>query len=398
MDVNFAPDRPEFYLGDPHAAFRRLRSQDPVPWYPDGRFWCVTKHADLQRVSVTPKVFSSAQGTQLFEIPARQRGEINVLEDAPSIIRMDPPEHNRHRKLVIQAFTPRIVQALEPRIRELARASLDAVTPGEQVDFVEAVAIPTPMLVIAELLGVPSDDRWDFRRWSDAMIEAGGGGTTETTVATLGEVYGYFSEKIAERRRAPQDDLLSTLLAAEIDGQKLSDPEILIFCLTLLVAGNETVRNLVSVGAWTLLQHPDQKRQLVDDPTLIPNAVEELLRWVAPVQTFVRRATRDVQLRDKQIEKDDFVVLLYGSANRDEEVFGGDAECFDIRRSSASRHLSFGFGEHLCMGASLARMEARVLFEELLSQLPDFELSGPVERLSSVLMNGLVQMPVVFKK
>ena len=395
---DFAPDHPDFYLGDPDSAFRRLRAEDPVHWYEPGPFWCVTRHADVQQVSLSPRVFCSGQGTQIFEIPlVRQRMRAGVEGLARSIIQMDPPEHNRHRKHVIRAFTPRMVRSLEPRIREITVESLAQIPPGEPVDFVEAVSIPLSMLVIAEMLGVPGEDREDFRRWSDVMIEAGGGGVSEATVTTVAELFAYFGDTLRERRRQPRSDLLSALGAAEIDGEKLSEPQILMFCLTLLVAGNETTRNLISGGARALLEHPEQKRRLVDDPGLIPNAVEEMLRWVTPVRNFARRATRDTELGGRRIAEGDFAVLFYGSANRDEAVFGPEADRFDVGREDASRHIAFGFGEHLCMGASLARLETRVMFEELLARLPHFEPAGPVQPLRSTLINGVERMPVVFK-
>jgi cytochrome P450 len=311
---------------------------------------------------------------------------------------MDPPQHNRYRKLVIQAFTPRAIAALEPRIRAIARESLDAVPLGEPVDFVEAVSTPLPMYVIAEMLGVPREDWPAFRRWSDAMVRAGGGTRDAVTDAVLGEMFGYFAEHLADRRRAPREDLVSTLAHGEIDGDRLADPEILMFCVTLLVAGNETTRNLVSGGAYALIQYPDEKRKLLADPGLLENAVEEMLRWWPPVMSFTRRATRATSLRGKPIAAGDCVLLLYPAANRDEEVWGEDAERFDVSRDHAHRrHLSFGFGEHLCLGASLARLEARVLFEDLLARLPEFEPAGPVVRLHSRLMNGIEHMPVVFK-
>jgi cytochrome P450 len=397
MGSSFQPDKPEFYLSDPDTTFRRLRAEDPLPWYEEGGFWCVTRHADVQAVSVDPKRFCSGDGTQIFEI-ANPRDAIGAVgEMAPSIIQMDPPQHNLHRKLVIKGFTPLVMKRLEGRIREIAIESLGRVPRGETVDFVESVAIPLPMWVIAELLGVPAGDQASFRKWSDAMIVAGGGGFGEETVATIGELFAYFSEELWSRRKDPRDDILSTLLAAEIEGTKLNEQEILMFCMTLLVAGNETTRNLISGGALTLLDHPDQHDLLVAEPQRIPNAVEEMLRWVTPVRTFARRATRDTELRGKPVAKGDFLVLLYGSANRDEEVFGETAHLFDVTRENASRHLAFGHGEHLCMGASLARLEARVLFEELFARLPHFELAGPAVPLSSVLMNGIVEMPVVFE-
>jgi cytochrome P450 len=312
---------------------------------------------------------------------------------------MDPPDHNRHRKLVMQAFTPRVVAALEPRIRAIARESLAAIAPGEPVDFVAAVASPLPMYVIAEMLGVPRDDWPAFRRWSDAMIRAGGGESDAETRACLGELLGYFQQRLEERRRRPCEDLISTLARAEIEGDRLKDPDVLMFCLTLLVAGNETTRNLIAGGAWLLHEFPEQRRRLLEDPGLVPNAVEEMLRWWTPVWSFVRHATRDSELRGRHLREGDCVLLLYPSANRDEEVWGEDADAFDVTRCHAHRrHLSFGFGEHLCLGASLARLEARVMFEELLGTLPAPRVAGPVAKLRSRLMHGIEHMPVVFEE
>jgi cytochrome P450 len=393
----FAPDRVEFYLGDPHPIFRRLRAEDPLPWYAPGPFWCATRHAEVTRISRSPRSFSSAHGTQIFDVPLRLSGRQPAFASAPSIIQMDPPAHNRHRKLAIQAFTPRSVAALEPRMRELARGSVAAIRPGEVFDFVERIAIPLPMLVIAELLGVPSSDHRDFRRWSDAMIEAGGSGPTPETLATVLELFAYMTEKAAERRRAPRGDVLSRLALAELDGQGLSDAELGVFCLTLLVAGNETTRNLISGGMRALLEHPEQWAKLCANPRLVPNAVEEMLRWVSPVQTFVRRVEGDTELCGKQLRAGEYVALLYGSANRDEAVFGPDGDAFEITRPDARRHLAFGVGEHLCLGASLARLEARVMFEELIARGSGFSLAGPVRRLPSILINGIVEMPVVLE-
>jgi cytochrome P450 len=389
----FAPEDPDFYLGDPYPALRRLRREDPVHWHEKAACWCLTRHADVERVSRSPQLFTSTQGIMLGSGP-----EDRPPGAPPTIIEMDPPEHNRHRKLVIQAFAPRAIAELEPRIRAIARESLDAVPVGEPVDFVGAVSIPLPMYVIAEMLGVPREDRPEFRRWSDAIIRAAGGMRDAVTDAALGEMFVYFATHLADRRRAPREDLVSTLARAEIDGDRLSDPEILMFCVTLLVAGNETTRNLISGGAFALIQHPEQKRELLADPRLVPNAVEEMLRWWPPALGVTRRATRATSLRGKPIGAGECVLLVYPAANRDEEVWGEDAERFDVRRDHTRRsHLSFGFGEHLCLGASLARLEARVMFEELLARRPEFEPAGPVERLRSRLMNAIEHMPVVFK-
>ena len=396
MSGEFAPDRPEFFLGDPHAVFRRLRREDPLPWYPGtGGAWCLLKHADIVTVSRDPARFTSTRGVQIgFSDP-----DARPVGVPPTILEMDPPEHNRYRKLVIKAFTPGATLALETMVRQIARECLEAVEPGEVVDLVDALAVPLPMYVIAEMLGVPRSDRADFKRWSDSMIEAGGGARSPATDASLIEMLGYFQRFLGERRRAPKDDLVSTLARAEIDGVNLSDPEILMFCVTLLAAGNETTRNLISGGSLLLMRNPDQQRRLLAEPDLLPNAVEEMLRWWTPVQSFIRTATSDTKLRERRISEGEVLLLLYASANRDEEVWGEDAERFEIERDhSRLRHLAFGFGEHLCLGAPLARLEARVLFEELLARFPGFELAGEPEMLPSRLMHSLERLPVVFRE
>jgi len=398
MSSAFAPDRADFYLDDPHAHFRRLRSEDPVHWYAEGPFWCVTRHADVAEISRRPRTFSSAHGTQMNEIPRRVKGDALPAEDAPSIIRMDPPGHNRHRKLVIGAFSPRVVSSLEPRARALARESVAAIRPGEPFDFVEKIAIPLPMLMIAELLGVPRSDYEDFRRWSDVMIEAGASGPRPETMATIAELFAYIVARANERRLEPREDVLTRIALAEIDGERLSEPEIAIFGMTLLVAGNETTRNLIAGGMRALLEDRTQWEKLVADPSLVPNAVEEMLRFVSPIQNFARRVQHDTEIGGRKLRAGEYLVLFYGSANRDEVVFGSAADRFEITRPDADRHLAFGFGEHLCLGASLARLEARVLFEELIARGPGFLPAGPVRRLSSTLVNGIVEMPVVFEE
>jgi cytochrome P450 len=394
---HFAPDRLEFYEGDPDAAFRRLRAEDPVHWYADGPFWCITRHADVAEISRRPRIFSSEHGTQIFEIARRLSGEALPMEDAPSIIRMDPPAHNRHRKLVIGAFSPRMVAAIEPRVRALARELVGAIQPGEPFDFVETVAVPLSMLVIADLLGVPSSDYAKFRRWSDVMIEAGSTGPRPETMGTVVELFAYLTAKAHERRDSPRDDVLSKIALAEIDGTRLSDPELAVFGMTLLVAGNETTRNLISAGMRALLRDPTQWEKLCADPSLVPNAVEEMLRFVSPIRSFARRVLQDTEIAGRKLRGGEYVVLFYGSANRDEAVFGADADRFDVTRPSADRHLAFGFGEHLCLGASLARLEARVVFEELMARGRDYALAGPVREGISILVNGIDEMPVVFE-
>jgi len=387
----YALDDPGFYQGDVHAAYRHLRIDEPVYWCASGGFWALSRWADVDRVSRDARLFRSGAGI-LINDPMRNG---TMPDQPPSIVYMDAPAHVRYRRLVSKAFTPKMVQQLEPGIRALARRSVDALVPGEPVDFVEHVAVPLPLLVIADMLGVPAADRPRFREWSDAII-AGADAGVEATMATVQELFGYFFSVLEERRREPREDLVSALGLAEVDGERLRDDEILMFCMTLLVAGNETTRNLIAGGARALMEFPDQRRRLVAEPALLPRAVDEMLRWVTPVRSFARTATADTTIGDRRIAAGDYVVLLYASANRDEEVWGPTADRFDVGRDPGPGHFAFGIGPHACLGANLADLETRVLFEELLARFPDFDLAGDVVPLRSTLMNGIVEMPVVF--
>lgn len=395
--ADFAPDDADFYEGRAEQAFARLRAEDPVHWYEPGGFWCVTRQAEIREVSRQPKVFSSAHGLQMWQIPAIRSGESFApggVDGAVSILEMDPPEHIAHRRLVTSVFTPRYIAKLEAHIREITRVTLDACDPTSEIDLVEQIAVPLPMLVIAEMIGVPGEDRDRFRRWSDSMVEAGGGGVTEATVTDLAELFEYFTTSLAAHRETPADDIITMLLDAEVDGEGLTDGATLMFLMTLLVAGNETTRNLIAGGALALAEHPEQRALLAAEPERIPNAVEELLRWVSPVRSFIRRAEDDTELAGTRISAGEYVVLFYGSGNRDEAVFGPSADQLDVDREDANRQISFGFGEHLCLGASLARIEARVMFEELLLRWPEWRIVAEPVHLASPLMNGLVHLPV----
>jgi len=375
----------EFWL-DPYPVFAELRAEAPVQWHDDAELWTVARHDDVMRISRDPAAFCSGQGV----LPMDRQREITGAE---SILFMDPPDHQRHRKLVSPAFTPRRLAALEDRVRALARELLDSIGRSEPVDFAPAVAEPLPMLVIADMLGVPAEDRDRFKLWSDAMIEA----ATEPkdgTYALAAELWEYFAKIIEQRRIDPADDLISVIAHAEVDDAPLTNAELNGFCMTLLVAGNETTRNLITGGVEALARHPDQRQRLVADRALVPAAVEEMLRWVTPVMNFARTATTDVDLRGEHIGQGQMVFMLYGSANRDPEVFGPSADDFDVGRQP-NPHVAFGFGEHFCMGASLARLEARILFDELLARFSTVELAGDPQRLRSSLMRGLVHLPVI---
>jgi len=370
-------DEPAFWAGDVEPELARLRAETPVLWHEPGKFWALTRHADVLAVSKDPETFCSSRGVLMND---RDR----VIAAADSILYVDPPTHSRYRKLVSRGFTARRVAALEEQVRRIARELLDAVDPSDDVDLVESIAAPLPLLVIAELLGVPGSDRDQFRVWSDAVMEAATAITDENALLSL-ELMEYFDAALQQRATAPRDDLLTVLVEAEVDGERLTASEQLGFCMTLLVAGNETTRSALSSGLLALDAHPDQRSALAADASLMPAAVEEVLRWATPIAAMSRTATRDTTIGGAQVSAGDYVVMVYLSANRDEAVYGATADSFDISRA-VNPHLTFGIGEHFCLGASLARLETRVLLEELLARFPSYTVTSAGERIPSTLM------------
>jgi cytochrome P450 len=387
--MRIAPTDPDWYQGDVHAAYDWLRREAPVFEHAPRRFTIATYEL-VREVSRDPARFCSSRGMLASQAP-----EESTIDVPLSILQMDPPEHTAYRKIVSRAFTPRATHALEGRVRAIAAECLDAIADAGaaalDVDVVEHVATPVPVLVIADMLGVPRADLDDFRRWSDAAIAAADG-RPEGYEGTA-ELLDYLDDRIDEHRRAPDDSLISQLLTAEVDGRRLTQPEIRMFGLTLLVAGNETTRNLISGGVLALAEHPDQHARLRDDPSTIATAVEEMLRWVTPVMTFARTVTGPTELGGVALDDGDYVILLYASANRDPAAFGPTADRFDTARRPDPGHLAFGFGEHHCLGAALARMEARVVFEELLARYATVGLVGEPAWLHSTLMHSLERLP-----
>ncbi len=376
-----------FTAPDYFERLAELRADAPVQQVDDDVF-TVARYDEVRAISRHPTDFCSSRGV-LVNDPLR----FAPADMSGSVLHMDPPDHAEYRKLVNREFTPRGVSGLEARIRELAVEVLDAVVPDEAVDFVGAVAAPFPVQVIAELLGVGDADRGDFRRWSDAMIEAPD--TKDPAVFALaGELWRFLDEQLRERAAAPRDDLMSMLVHAEVQGHRLSHAEARMFCVSLLVAGNETTRHLVSGAALALADHPDQCRVLAGNPGSIPAAVEESLRWVTPIQAFGRTATRDTEVLGVVIPADAFVIMLYASANRDEAAFGPTANRFDVTRPMDPPHLAFGFGEHLCLGAALARLEARIVLEELLARWGTWTVVAEPTWTVSTLVRGMSELPV----
>ena len=378
---------PDFFVGDPYPAYQELRATAPVVWNDVTKFWALLKYEDVRYVSGNPALFTSTKGITIPdpEFP-------NPVQEG-NLIFLDPPRHRQLRKLINTGFTRRRVSILEPKIRAIVYRLLDDVQPAATLEFAEGIAAPLPTRMIAELLGAPPEDWERFRRWSDACTGTADPEIELESFEAIGELYEYFRQLIAARRKHARDDMLSALAAARVDGEELTDEDLLNFAFLLLVAGNETTRNLIALGTLALIAHPDECGKLVDDPSLIPGAVEEMLRWTSPVTHMARTATADVEIRGQLIKAGDTVVMFYGSANRDEEIFGSDAEEFKVTRSP-NPHVAFGCGEHSCIGSQLARLEACVLFEVLLGRYAKLELTGDVDRMRATMIPGVKRMPV----
>jgi cholest-4-en-3-one 26-monooxygenase len=387
---------PDIYVrGVPHDGFRLLRTEAPVHFHKEGTvgrgFWAVTRYADVLAVSKDPGLFSSRSGTN---IPDYSQQDLSVIQ--LMMINMDPPQHAKYRKLARMGFTPRMVNKIEPLVRRAAADILDRVQATHEFDFVREVSAELPLIVLSDIMGVPQADRAKLFDWSNRLIgfdDPEFQTSLEDGKQAAAEVWMYANQLAMQRKAAaPDADLISALVHAQVDGDKLTDMELGCFFLLVAVAGNETTRNLISGGMLTLLEHRDQRDRLIADPSLIPSAVEEMLRWISPVMHFRRTVTRDTELHGQQLRAGDKVVVYYISANRDEEVFA-DGHRFDVARAP-NEHLAFGAGEHFCLGASLARLEIKIMFEELLRRLPDVALAGPVRRLRSNFINGWKSIPV----
>jgi cholest-4-en-3-one 26-monooxygenase len=393
LDVS-NPD--SFAAGFPHEHFRRLRAEDPVHWHEGDvhggpGYWIVSRYDDLKWVSKNPALFVSGRGN-LIEDP--QPGELDVTR---SMITMDPPDHPRFRKLVSGGFTPRVVADHEVRIREIVGEILDSVARKGECDFVRDVAAELPLRVICEFLGVEMEDRQQVFELSNRMLgsEDPDYGNSRAHAAVAGiQMFQFAYKLLVARREEPRDDLVTAMISGEVAGKKLSDLEFGSFFLLLAIAGNETTRNLISHGMRLLIANPEARDALLRDPSRIPSAIEEMLRMSAPVMYFRRTATQDVELAGRAIRAGQKVTLWYPSANRDEDYFS-DPDRFDIDRHP-NEHVAFGVGQHFCLGAHLARLEIRVMFEELLKRLPDIALGGEPKLLRSHFIDGVKSMPVVF--
>jgi cholest-4-en-3-one 26-monooxygenase len=390
-------DSRSFVPGVPHAWLAYLRRHDPVHWQdePGGPgYWAVTRYEDCVTVNRDFERFSSsAQGTMPFEL-----SEEEVAQQGLMMLNMDPPLHTRYRRLVNKGFTPRMVRDLDESIHRSADTIIDQVVEAGSADFVTDLSAELPLQVIAELLGVPQDDRHKMFDWSNKMVgneDPEYQTNNELALTAAMELYAYAAQLFGQKRIDPHADLMSVLTTVEVEGERLSEMELELFFLLLTVAGNETTRNLMSGGMHAFFQHPDQWQRLRDDRSLLPGAVEEMLRFVTPVMNFRRTAMCDAVLSGTKISQGDKVVFYHASGNRDEDVFE-QPDAFDIGRDP-NPHIAFGGGgPHFCLGANLARMEIRVMFEHLLDRLPDIRQDGDVQRLQSQFINGVKHLPVAF--
>jgi cytochrome P450 len=378
-----------FYAGDPFPQYARLRDEAPVAWNDTKGFWAVSRWDDVMAVSTDPETFCSGRGILVMEIGAS-------YDSPPTMMHTDPPEHTVYRKLVQPGFAPGRMRALEDDVRRRAKPLVDAIEPGRPADFVETVSVPFPLYIISALLGMPDEDWQRFFEWSEAVIPGATDWTEEKRAALQADMHETLLATTVARRADPRDDLISVLAQVEIEGRRLSDAELTMFLVQLLVAGNETTRNMISGGLVALADRPADWNRLRGDRSLVPTAVEEMLRWTSPVVSFMRTATRDTDLGGQAMGEGDPVLMLYASANRDERQFGPTADRFDIGRTP-NQHVAFGFGTHFCIGATLARIEALVLLEELLERFETVERAGDVERSHSAVIAGVKHAPLVFR-
>lgn len=377
---------------NPYPMYQSMRQSQPVLYLEPLNVWCVFRYEDVRTVLSDHARFSSQYG-------GPNKTNMSAADRVPSLLNTDPPRHGQLRSLVSRAFTPRTVEQLEPRIQAIADELLDKVAASGRMDLVKDFAYPLPVIIIAELLGIPSEDRDRFKHWSDEIVASSDqllGGSDAQSGRVQTEMDDYFREIIAKRRADPQDDLISALLAAEENNEQLSEADILSFCWLLLVAGNETTTNLIGNAVLTLLEHPDQLAELQSNLNLLPSAIEEVLRYRSPVQAMFRTAAQDVNIGGQTIAAGSTVIAWIGSANRDEEKFS-DAERFDMTRNP-NPHIAFGHGIHFCLGAPLARLEAKIALSAVLRRFTGLARidDQPLEPARGLIVHGVTSLPLQF--
>ena len=391
-----------FINGQPFDLFKRLRKEAPIYWHEESLdfepgFWALTKHEDIVRVSKDPLTFSSAVGGHLMSM-----GDPEVVDPSAvaaivgNMIGMDPPDHQIYRKMVAPSFTPKAIKALEVDMRAKIRELLENVEDKGEFNFVTEISEQLPLWVLCEMMGIPESERPKIRdlvnNLTDASIQQDPNNSFQIWVNYM-ELFKMGRDMIEERRKNPTDDLMSVVANTKIEGGELP-PELLDgFFLLMVIAGNETTRNTLTGGLMALTENPEEREKLLKDPSLISNATDEMLRWVTSVIYFRRTATKDTNIRGQDIKAGDKVVMWYGSANRDEDVFA-DGDLFKVDRVNAKKHLAFGAGEHLCLGNRLGHMQIRILFEELLSRYPNIHSTSDPVRIPSNFLAGISELKV----
>ncbi len=382
-----------FADGPPHELFARMRAEAPVRWNPmsdgDG-FWSVTRAEDIERISKDPETFSS----NLSGFMIREDAPLSADVMRMVLLGIDPPEHTKYRMIIQRVFTPATINKSEDAIRSRVNKLLDGICERGTADFVAEVAVPLPLQTIAEILGVPDDDCEKLFEWTN-RIERAVGTASDDGMAAFGEMGMYLAGLVNERKENPTSDLISQLIVAEVDGERLDDLQLTAFFALLMFAGNDTTRNTASGGLLGLLQEPSEVQKLRDDPAMIPSGVEEMIRWVSAVVHFRRTATKDTEIGGVPIKRGDKVVMWYPSGSRDEARVEEPMR-FTIDRDGASHQAFGGGGRHFCLGAGLARLQLRILLEELLRRMPDIQIDGSPVHGRSNWVNGITALPVKF--
>ncbi|MHB8439838.1 MAG: cytochrome P450 [Acidimicrobiales bacterium] len=379
---------PDLHRGDPHPLYTRLRAEAPVAWNDERGFWVVSTHAGVSRVESDHDTYCASRGILVDEIGT-------TYDAPPTILHTDPPAHTRYRRLVQPGFKPSVVKALDPVVRARAKRLVGRIEPGDTTDVVPVLAVPLPLLVIGEMLGIPEDEWERCYEWSEAVVPGATDWPEERRQQLLAEMIEYLVENTKARRSEPRNDVLTELAQADMDGDQLSDAELAMFLVQLLVAGNETTRNLIAAGLVALAESPEQWQSLRGDRALVGKAVEELLRWTSPVTSFLRTTTRPVELHGVGLGEGEPVLMLFASANRDEEVFGPSAGALDVGRDPKP-HIAFGVGNHFGLGAARARLDGRIVLEVLLERFSAVDLVGEVERSPSSVVAGMRRAELVF--
>jgi cytochrome P450 len=392
---------PDFYFEGRRDSYERLHAECPVFYYEPLDVVVLTKHEDIRQAARRPELFSSAHGLHLHQLrltPEEVEVYATLYGSGEQFAFADPPRHKELRGVATRVFAPRSLERLGQQVRRDVAELVGKIEPGRSLDFVEEVAAALPIRVAVALIGLPGGHDADIRRWSDALESLKlihGADNIRAAIRQFSEMDDFFRKQFVIKRAKPGEDLISALLAAQLDGEPVSEANLLTYCSTFLAAGSDTTRSLLAGMALALAEHPDQMRRLKENPALLDGAIEESLRWTTPARGFLRTALTDTQVRGVDIKAGQRIYLLYDAGNRDAEVFP-DPWTYDIERPNASSHLGFGYGPHLCIAAHLARLEARELYGALLNAFGRIEITGEVTEIRQLLRNGWVHAPLTF--